>query len=338
MKTIMADELLSLVSEIFQEVGGLSKEHSDAAADCLVFANLRGVDSHGVIRVPHYIKRLKNGSIKARPEHKVQKTAASTAMIDGDDGLGHPTTWEAMNLAIEMASETGVAFVGVNHSSHCGALSFYVSQAIKAGMIGFAFSQTDKRVTAFGGKQPFFGTNPLCIGAPSRKGCPVILDMATSLVAWGHVVKAQGLNTPVPDNWGLDEEGNVTTDPHKLTWLAPAAGPKGYGLGAIVEVLTGLLCGGAFGPHVTTMYGDYEQKRNLCHLVGVIDYRKFAGSEMFLDMMTTMVSEIHQVQPADGFSGVLAPGEPEYLKEQQRRESGIQIDDFIWNDLIALKG
>lgn len=336
MKNVMPGELKTLVAEIFTS-RGVPQKDANIVASSLVHANLRGVDSHGVLRVPHYIKRIEIGSINPRAANAVTRTSAATAMLDGDDGLGHINCYRAMEEAIRIAEESGVGFVGVCNSSHCGALSFFVSEAIAAGKVGMAFSQTDKRVTAFGGCQPFFGTNPLCFGAPSEDGCPVMLDMATSLAAWGHVVKAQGLNKPVPDTWGVTEDGEVTTDPHKVVWLSPAAGPKGYAIGAIVDIFTGILCGGAFGPHVVTMYGDYEKKRKLCHMVAAIDYRRFAGAESFLQKMRRMVDKLHQVKPAKGHQCVLAPGEPEYLKEQERSRNGIPLDDYVWEDLMKLK-
>ncbi len=233
---------------------GVSERDSGIVARCLVHADLRGVDSHGVIRVPHYVRRIDLGSIKAKPEAVVTRGGPSTAQISGDNGLGHPTMHDAMNLAIEMARETGVGFVGVNHSSHCGALSFYGIQAIEAGMIGMVFSQTDKGVVPFGGRKPFCGTNPLCFAVPSSSSMPIILDMATSTVAGGHVFKARSENREIPPTWALDEDGNPTTDPHKGIYWTPAAGAKGYGLGVIVDALTGVLSGGAFGPHVAPMY------------------------------------------------------------------------------------
>ena len=241
-----------------------------------------------------------------------------------------------MTQAIELAKETGIGFVGVQHSSHCGALSYFTAQAMAAGMIGLAFSQTDPAVVPFGGRKPFCGTNPLCIGVPSRSGSPIVLDMATSTVAGGHIFKARAENKPIPPTWGLDVDGNPTTDPHKAIYFTAAGGAKGYGLGIIVDVLTGLLMGGAFGPHVVPMYADFEKKRDLCHLVGVIDCARFAGSSNFLDRVEEMVGEIHQVPPAEGFKSVLAPGEPEYLKEQARSHEGITLEDYIWEDLNRL--
>lgn len=336
MKTVTADDLRTLVADIFRS-RNVSPRDSEITSSSLVYANLRGVDSHGVIRTPHYVKRIEAGSINPAPKQTTERTSPSTAMLDGDHGLGHPAVWDAMNLAIEIAREAGVGFVGVNHSSHCGALSFFAMQAVNAGMIGLVFSQTDKGVVPFGGREPFFGTNPLCVGIPSKSGPPIVLDMATSTVAGGHVFKARAENRPIPPTWALDKDGNPTTDPHKGIYWTPAAGAKGYGLGAVVDVLTGVLCGGAFGPHVVPMYESLEKQRNLCHLAAVIDYRRFAGSSTFLDVIKTMISEIHQVPPAEGFDRVLVPGEPEYLREQDRSANGIPLEDYVWNDLTLLE-
>lgn len=337
MVTVMADELRTLVAGIMRSKG-VPERDSETIASSLVFANLRGIDSHGVIRVSHYAKRLDNGSINAVPNAVFERTGAATGVLHGDNGMGHANVRDAADNAIEIARESGVGIVGVTDSSHCGALSFFAHRMIDAGMVCMVFSQTDKYVVPFGGKEPFCGTNPLCFAAPSRTGAPIILDMATSTVALGQVIKARGQNKPIPNGWAVDEEGNSTTDPHAAKWLSPAAGPKGYGLGVIVDVLTGILCGGAFGPHITAMYGDYEQRRGLCHLVAVIDYQRFPGSDTFLDTVTAMISELHDVPPAPGFDRVLAPGEPEYLRQAERSEQGIPLEDYIWQELLELSG
>lgn len=335
MKVLMADELRRLLVEIFQS-RGVPEADGLHVANALVHANLRGVDSHGVMRVSHYVRRLEAGSINPKPQFKVETTGPVTAYLEGDDGLGHVAVWHAMSHAIEMAKESGVSLVGVMNSSHCGALSFFVYQAIEAGMIGVAMTQTDTVVVPHGGRRPFCGTNPICFGIPSSSGMPILLDMATSTVAGGYIFKARAENRQIPDTWALDGDGKPTTDPHKAVYFTPAGGPKGYGLGVIVDILTGILMGGNFGPHVSLMYGDYEKKRSLCHLVGVIDYRRFPGKETFLTKVTQMVEELHQVPPAEGFDRVLAPGEPEYLKEIERKIKGIPLEDYIWKELKSL--
>jgi ureidoglycolate dehydrogenase (NAD+) len=337
MKVMMAEELRRLLVEIFQ-TRGVPEADGLLVANALVHANLRGVDSHGVMRVSHYVRRLETGSINPKPKFKVEKTGPVTANLEGDDGLGHVALWHAMRHAIGMARECGFGLVGVRKSSHCGALSFYAYQAIEADMIGVAITQTDSGVVPFGGTKPFFGTNPLCVGIPSRRGAPIVLDMATSTVSGGHIFKARAENRPIPNTWALDKEGKPTTDPHQAVYWTPAGGVKGYGLGVIVDVLTGLLMGGNFGPHVTLMYGDYEKKRDLCHLVGAIDYHRFPGHSSFRDQVTQMIEELHQVPTAEGFGQVMAPGEPEYLKERDRMRNGIPIEDYLFDELQHLRG
>jgi ureidoglycolate dehydrogenase (NAD+) len=332
---VSAGELKTLVASIYRG-RGLSERDSGIMADSLVHANLRGTDSHGVLRVPHYISRVDAGSVNPRPNTKVERTSAATAMMDGDHGFGHVSTWDAMEVAMNIARESGVGFVGINHSNHCGALSFPGHRAAEAGFIGIVFTQTDKGMVPFGGKLAFFGTNPLCFAIPAAPSPPVILDMATSTVAFGHIYKARIENKPIPPTWALDIEGKPTTDPHKAVYSTPAAGAKGFGLSMIVDVLTGVLCGGAFGPHIQIMYGELEKPRNLCHLVAALDTQRFGGGGAFLKQMTAMISELHEAPPAEGFDRVMAPGEPEHLRSLERAKDGIPLPEQVWNDLNAL--
>jgi ureidoglycolate dehydrogenase (NAD+) len=332
---VTAEKLTAIVAAIFRG-RNLSERDGGLMAESIVHANLRGTDSHGVLRVPHYIRRLDSGSITTRPNTTVERTGPSTAMMNGDHGFGHVTNWDAMGLAIEMARESGVAFVGVNHSNHCGALSFFVYRAIDAGLIGMAFTQTDKGVVPYGGRVPFFGTNPLCFGFPAASGPPVVLDMATSTVAGGHIYKARLENRPIPSTWALDADGKPTTDPHKAALWTPAAGAKGYGLGAVIDILTGILSGGAFGPNIVPMYADLDKRRNLCHLMGALDFRRFAGGSSFGAQVAAMVVALHAAPAAEGFERVLAPGEPEYRCSRERSKNGIPVDDQVWEELNTL--
>lgn len=335
MRVVGAGDLRVLVRGIFEK-RGLSERDAGIMADCLVHANLRGTDSHGVMRTMHYVDRLEHGSVNPKPNSTVTRTAAATAMLDGDHGFGHVSNWDAMGVALDLARESGIGLVGVNHSNHCGALSFFAYRAIEAGMIGLVFTQTDKGVVPFGGRVPFCGTNPLCCGIPSRSGPPIVLDMATSTVAGGHIYKARVENRPIPPTWALDSDSKPTTDPHKAAFWTPAAGAKGYGLGVVIDILTGLLSGGAFGPNIPIMYGELERKRNLCHLVGAIDYRRFAGTDLFLDQVAAMVTALHGQPPSEPGGRVLAPGEPEHMKAIERAETGIPVDDSVWDELAKL--
>ncbi len=336
MPTIDAASLHSLVASVFAS-RGVPEDDCRIVADSLVHANLRGTDSHGVLRVSHYIRRLDEGSVNPAPLHRTERTGPSTATVDGDNGLGHVNVYRGMDEAIAMARESGLAFVSVRNSSHCGALSFFAYQALKADLIAVVLTQTDSGVVPFGGKRPFFGTNPICVAAPSRQGPPLLLDMATSTVAGGQIYAARAANRQIPETWALDADGKPTTDPHKAALWTPAAGAKGYALGAIVDVLTGVLAGGFFGPHIPIMYGAYDQPRGLCHLAAAIDYRRFAGGDGFLDQIAAMIAELHEQPTAEGFAQVLAPGEPEFRREADRTVNGIPISQELLDELAALR-
>lgn len=312
---------------------GLLKKHAKTVADVLVHADLRGVSSHGVLRTEHYVKRLSEGGLNPNPEFKVKDTGPSSAIFDGDDGIGHVIAKEAMKYTIEMAKTNGIGTVAVINSSHCGALSYFVKQAAEEGLIGMAVTHTDKVVVPFGGAEPFFGTNPIAFGFPANKHKPIILDMATSNVAFGKVLHAREAGTSIPSDWGVDQEGTPTSNPHEVNALLPFAGPKGYGMAMVVDVLSGLLTGSAFGPHIVTMYGDYNKKRKLGHFLFAINPAVFTDHQQFLENMDRMIDEIHQSKPSQGFDHVMVPGEPEQLREDERLVNGVPITQTVYEYL-----
>jgi len=312
---------------------GLLKDHAKTVADVLVHADLRGVSSHGVLRTEHYVKRLSEGGLNPNPEFNIKNTGPSSAIFDGDDGIGHVIAKEAMDYAIEMARTNGIGTVAVINSSHCGALSYFVKQAAEEGLIGIAVTHTDKVVVPFGGAEPFFGTNPIAFGFPANKHKPVILDMATSNVAFGKVLHAREAGTSIPSDWGVDQEGKPTSNPNEVNALLPFAGPKGYGMAMVVDVLSGLLTGSAFGPHIVTMYGDYNKKRKLGHFLFTINPAVFTDHQEFLENMDKMIDEIHLSKPAQGFDHVMVPGEPEQLREDERLVNGVPITQTVYEYL-----
>lgn len=329
---IRHDELKRLVVKKLAGAG-LRKDHAEVVAEVLVHADLRGVSSHGVLRTEHYVKRLAAGGLNPDPHFSVKETGPCSAVFDGDDGFGHVVAKEAMDYAVKLAEKNGIGAVGVINSSHCGALSYFVQLSAEKGMIGMAVTHTDKVVVPFGGAKPYFGTNPIAFGFPAKVHKPVILDMATSNVAFGKVLHAREAGTDIPGDWGVDENGKPTTNPHEVCALFPFAGPKGYGLAMVVDVLSGLLTGSAFGPHITTMYGDYDQKRKLGHFLMAINPSMFTDREMFLANMDRMIDEIHELQPAEGFTKVMVPGEPEQLRETDRLVNGVPVTQTVYNYL-----
>ncbi|MEM5008717.1 ureidoglycolate dehydrogenase [Priestia megaterium] len=317
--------------------GGLVEEHAKIVADVLVHADLRGVSSHGVLRTEHYVKRLLEGGLNPNSEFSIKNTGPSSAIFDGDDGFGHVIAKEAMDYAINLAKKNGIGTVAVINSSHCGALSYFVKQAAEQGLVGMAVTHTDKVVVPFGGAKPYFGTNPIAFGFPAKKNKPVILDMATSNVAFGKVLHAREAGTSIPSDWGVDVNGSPTTDPNEVNALLPFAGPKGYGLAMVVDVLSGLLTGSAFGPHISTMYGDYNKKRKLGHFMIVLNPAVFTDSDAFLENMDKMIDEIHQTPPVKGFSKVMVPGEPEQLREEERLVNGVPVTQTVYDYLTKIE-
>ncbi|MFP7225748.1 ureidoglycolate dehydrogenase [Priestia filamentosa] len=312
---------------------GLRQDHATVVADVLIHADLRGVSSHGVLRTEHYVKRLTEGGLNPSPQFSIRDTTSSAAVFDGDDGMGHVVAKEAMSHAIKLANKNGIGMVTAINSSHCGALSYFAQQAAQHKMIGMVMTHTDKVVVPFGGADPFFGTNPIAFGFPALEHKPVILDMATSNVAFGKVLHAREAGTSIPSDWGVDGNGKPTTDPHKVKALLPFAGPKGYGLAMVVDVLSGLLAGAAFGPHITAMYGDYSKKRKLGHFLCAINPAIFTDHDTFLANMDQMIKELHEITPAEGFSKVMVPGEPEQVKEEMRLREGVPVTETVYDYL-----
>ncbi|WP_405098855.1 ureidoglycolate dehydrogenase [Oceanobacillus sp. FSL H7-0719] len=314
---------------------GLSEEHADAVADVLLHADLRGVHSHGAMRVEYYAERIAKGGINTNPNVKFEKTGPSTAVLDADGGVGHYHAKVAMDEAIKIAKENGVAVVGVRNMSHSGALSYFVQQAANEKMVALSMCQSDPMVVPFGGAEPYYGTNPIAFAAPSSTGKNIIFDMATTVQAWGKVLHARSKNESIPDTWAVDENGEPTTDPFKVKALVPISGPKGYGLMMMVDVLSGILLGLPFGKQVSSMYEDLTEYRKLGQLHIVINPEFFGNAETFLETITRTMKELKEIKPAKGFDEVLYPGEPNDIQQEAYEKEGIEIVDDIYEYLAS---
>src|SRR5688500_20256654 len=215
---------------------GLESADARLVAETLVAANLRGVDSHGVVRLPHYATRLRNGTVKARPHITAKRTAPSAAVVEGDAGMGQLVAARAMQEAVSLARESGVGAVVARNSSHCGACARFVEMAVREGMIGVALTHTDPIMVPPGMKRIFLGSNPIAFGAPGARE-PLIIDMSTTHVAWGKVLVARQEGKAIPPGWGVDKDGKPTTNASEVVGLAPTGGHKGYALAMMVEIL-----------------------------------------------------------------------------------------------------
>jgi ureidoglycolate dehydrogenase (NAD+) len=312
---------------------GLRQQDADLVTDSLVAADLRGVASHGVARIPHYLERIRLGGVKAQPEITTAILSPTLARVDGDHGLGQLVMDRAAGVAVELARQTGAGWVAVVNSSHCGALAYYGLKIADSGMVGLVFTHVDPMVVPYGARAAFCGTNPLCITAPrASHGSQdlatgaVCLDMATSKAPWNAVANAAREGVSIPDGWAVDAAGEETTDPRRVAAMMPAGEYKGSGLGIMIDILCAMLGGAPFGPDIPKMYGDdLSQHRRLGGLVGAIDIGRFVPLAQFHARMVEMTTRLGAISPRESSGTVLFPGEPELLARQRHLREGIPL-------------
>jgi LDH2 family malate/lactate/ureidoglycolate dehydrogenase len=319
---------------------GASQQEADTVARGCVNANLVGHDSHGIILIPSYVERIKVGHIVPGAPFKIVQESPSTTVIDGHWGFGFVVNERAMQLTIEKAKTTNVAAATVYRQSHVGRLGAYPLMAAQAGMIGIATAdsgRSPKAVAPFGGREARLGTNPIAIAVPSDLPGPLCLDMATSAVAVGKLTLAQARGEKIPLGWIVDKDGKQTTDPARFRpggALLPLGGTEGYkgsGLAVIVEILCGLLTGLGFGVEPTGRHNDG------CFLA-VFKVDAFRPLAEFKREVAEFARYLKDTPLSEGSTGVFYPGEVEYLREQERRKNGIEIEDATWTTLRKLAG
>ena len=308
-------------------------EDARIVAGSLVQTSLWGIDSHGIARLPHYLQRLRTGSIEAKPSFEFHATGPSTGWLDGGHGLGILVCHRAMREAIAMAKQSGVGLVGCRHSTHAGAIGLYGRQAADAGLIGIALTHSDAFVAPHHGKHAFLGTNPICIAVPSAEDGPVCVDMATSAIPINRVLNARRDGKQLPSGVALDQAGNPTTDPHAVAALLPMAEHKGYALAFLIDVLCGPLNGMPYGPHIPAMYGDLNARRNLGSLMMAFDPQRFPGGTTLSQTVADMARDARGQPIAEPDAEVLVPGDPEYHMQRIRAVEGIPIEPSLREEL-----
>lgn len=280
---------------------GLKREHAATVAEVLVYADARGIHSHGAVRVEYYAERISKGGTNREPEFRLEETGPCSAILHADNAAGQVAAKMGMEHAIKTAQQNGVAVVGISRMGHSGAISYFVQQAARAGFIGISMCQSDPMVVPFGGAEIYYGTNPLAFAAPGEGDEILTFDMATTVQAWGKVLDARSRNMSIPDTWAVDKNGVPTTDPFAVHALLPAAGPKGYGLMMMIDVLSGVLLGLPFGRQVSSMYDDLHAGRNLGQLHIVINPNFFSSSELFRQHLSQTMRELNAITPRARF-------------------------------------
>ena len=335
---VPAAQLERFCTNCFEKLG-VPPQNARLTARNLLFANLRGVDSHGLIRLKVYCERLKAGGFKSNAEPEILSEHDSTALIDARDGIGQVTATRAMTLAIAKAEKTGLAWVSVKNSNHFGACAFYALQAVERGMIGFAATNAGPTMAPSGGREARLGNNAFAIAVPAGHSAPLVLDMATGAVAWGKIFVAQQEKRTIPTTWALDKHGQPTDDPNAAAdqgLIQPLGGYKGYGLSLFLDILTGVLSGGGFSTHVKTLYQQVATPSDVAHTCAALRVEAFISLPEFRDRMDAIIALMRACPRANGVERVYVPGEIEHETEQRRRAEGIPLNPELQRDLRTL--
>lgn len=337
MISVKKNQLEKNVSKIFQAAGVEEKE-ATIIANHLVLANLRGVDSHGVSRTNIYIKRIDLGIMKKKTELNIVKETPSNALIDGDSGIGIVLATEGIKIAVDKAKANGIGIVAIKNSSHCGMLADYTNYAAQHDCIALATTNAPSSMAPWGGKEGYFGTNPLSYGVPTGIESNIVFDMASSVVAKGKITLAEKNNHKIPIGWAISKEGQPTDDPSeaKEGLVLPVGGPKGYGIAFLVEVLSGILSGAAFGPHISSLYNDLDKTQNVGQFFFVMRADLFEELSTFKERMDQMIEEIRNVSLAEGHDRIYLPGEIEYERAKKLSVEGIPLSNNVLQELQAI--
>lgn len=317
---------------------GIAKDDSKIVAASLIQANLEGIDSHGISRLPIYVKRLLEGRINATPDIQL-KANNSVLVVDGHNGLGHVVSYHALVKGMEMVKQSGIVAIAIKNSNHFGAASYFCQLVCKQNIICIGFTNSPSGIAPWGGKQAFFGTNPIAFGFPTGNDTPVIIDLSTSVVARGKIMVADQQGDSIPDGWAIDQKGEPTNNPKEALKgsVLPMGGPKGSALALAVELLAGVLSGAAFGPYVKNIYNEEEEdKANVGHFFILIDTEKFMDLETFFPSIQNLLEEMKKVSKVPGIKEIRYPGERRKREEQKRKETGIQLAAPLEKELMEI--
>ncbi|KAJ5362190.1 Malate/L-lactate dehydrogenase [Penicillium brevicompactum] len=303
---------------------GVPEGNAETIARCLVEADLRGVDTHGINRLPSYMKRLRQGVMDPQASPTVETKTPVVAMVDGNNSFGFLAATAAMDFAITAAKTYGIGMASVKRSNHFGMGACYALQAAREGMMSLVFTNSSPAMAAWGSKEKIIGVSPLACGAPGGVEKPFILDMAPSTAARGKLYKAVRRSEKIPRDWALDANGHQTDDPADALKgvMLPMGGPKGSALAIMMDVFSGVLSGSAFAGNVCGPY-DPSRVSDVGHLVIAIKPDIFLSIDEFKDRMDYLFKRVTQSEKAPGTERVFFPGEIEQLNQESREKTGI---------------
>jgi LDH2 family malate/lactate/ureidoglycolate dehydrogenase len=315
---------------------GVPEHDAATVAACLVGADLRGVDTHGLCRLPGYLDRLRRALINPRPVLKPQRITPVAAALDGQNGFGFVVGTRAMQEAIAIARELGLGVVSARRSTHFGMAAAYVRQALDAGLISLVFSNASPAMPPWGARTALLGTNPLAAGAPAGRHPPFLLDMSPAVAARGKIRRAERRGEKIPLGYALDADGHATSDPKAALGgvVLPIGTYKGSGLSMLMDIFGGVISGANYGGDVGDQYKVYDRPQDVGHFFLAMKPDLFVPQEDYRDRMDTLIERVHASPTAPDFEEVLMPGEPERRHEEERRRRGIP---YSTNETAALQ-
>jgi LDH2 family malate/lactate/ureidoglycolate dehydrogenase len=324
---IKAPDLEAFIARAFEAVD-VPAEHAKLIAELMTRADVNGSEGHGVFRLPQYIRRIRGGAVNVRPAIRVERETPAMALVDGDNGMGHLVMRFATELAIEKARKAGVAWVGAKWSNHAGPASLYAAMPLEHDMIGMYLAVgSANHLPPWGGLDMLLSTNPLAVAVPAHDEPPIVLDMATTVAAYGKVkTKAQRGET-MPVGWMMDRSGNPLTDPKRANegFLLPIGDYKGYGLALVIGLLAGTLNQAAMGRDVVDFNADDTTPTNTGHAIVAISVEAFGDVQTFKRSVDALVRDLRGSQRLPGIERIWMPGEQSHAKRVERSQLGVPM-------------
>jgi LDH2 family malate/lactate/ureidoglycolate dehydrogenase len=337
-RRVNAAALEKFVANAFKAIG-ISAPEAASIAELMTRADVNGADGHGVFRLPQYIRRIKGGAVNIKPAIRVVRDAPGMALVDGDNGMGHLVMRFATDRAIEKAKTAGTAWVSVKASNHAGPASLYASMPIAHDMIGLYLAVGNaNHLAAWGGLDMLLSTNPIAVGVPAGAEPAIVLDMATTVAAYGKVKTAAQRGETMPEGWMIDREGRPLTDPKRAHegLLLPIGGYKGYGLALVFGLLAGTLNGAAMGRDVVDFNNDDTSPTNTGHVIVAINVAMFRELNEFKASVDQMIRDIRNSQRLPGVDAIRLPGEQSHAKRAERTRLGVPLPPPLRQSLDKL--
>jgi ureidoglycolate dehydrogenase (NAD+) len=352
-RVVAWEPLKTFAKEVFIRAG-VPEDGAEAEASALIWANLRAVDSHGVLRIPWYIDNIDKGVMNTNPNIQILKETPATMLVDADHAMGPVVTIQVVNKAVEKAKKMGICWATIRNITHQGALGFYSQMMAEKNMAGVVFVCAPPNMAPFGSSAPGVHNSPIAISVPAKRHRPLNLDMATSVVAGGKLWLAVDKGVPIPEGWALDKEGNPCTDPHKSGALLPFGGAKGSGLAIMLECLSSVMGGnpmlepalhGREGSDRVETDGEKGESEKLSYLpkrhiqnsvVVAVDIATFTDVDGYKETISSLIEGLKGLPKAKGTEEIFVPGEPEEQTYTDRSQNGIPLPLGTWDKLCAM--